>query len=79
MSFYTLSLMGMTPFGSLLAGAVATRIGAAHTVAMGGVLCLAGALLFRFYLPSFEGDAATIIIDQHAAEEPNPLGIDGGV
>ena len=79
MSFYTLSLMGMTPFGSLIAGAVATRIGAAHTVAAGGVLCLAGALVFRFYLPSFEGDTATINVDEAAPEEPNPLGIDGGI
>ena len=79
MSFYTMSLMGMTPFGSLLAGAVANRIGAARTVTVGGVLCLAGALLFRLYLPSFEGETATIIVDQHAAEEPNPLGIDGGI
>ena len=79
MSFYTLSLMGMAPFGSLFAGAVSTRIGAPHTVAVGGILCLAGALLFKLYLPSFEGDAATIIVDQRASEEPNPLGLDGGV
>jgi MFS family permease len=69
MSFYTMSLMGMTPFGSLLAGAVATRIGAAHTVAVGGVLCLAGALLFRFHLPSFERDTATVVFDPRATEE----------
>src|SRR6185295_19416912 len=68
MSFYTMSLMGIAPFGSLLAGAVATRIGAAHTVAVGGVLCLAGALLFRSHLPSLEAETATIIVDQRATE-----------
>ena len=55
MSFYTLSLMGIAPFGSLLAGAVATRIGAAHTVAVGGLLCVVGALLFRSQLAGLGG------------------------
>ena len=58
MSFYTLSLMGIAPFGSLLAGAVATRIGAAHTVAVGGLLCLAGALVFRSQLAGLGGSEA---------------------
>ena len=57
MSFYTMSLMGIAPFGSLLAGAVATRIGAAQTVAAGGILCVTGALLFRFYLPGLGVEA----------------------
>ncbi|HEV8481952.1 MAG TPA: MFS transporter [Blastocatellia bacterium] len=55
MSFYTMSLMGIAPFGSLLAGAMATRIGAAHTVAVGGLFCLAGALLFRSQLAGLGG------------------------
>ena len=55
MSFYTLSLMGIAPFGSLLAGAVATRIGAAHTVAVGGLFCLAGALVFKSQLAGLGG------------------------
>jgi MFS family permease len=53
MSFFTMSFMGMTPFGSLFAGALAGRIGAPATVQIGGVACLAGALLFAFWLPSF--------------------------
>lgn len=40
MSFYSMSLMGMSPFGSLLAGAVAARIGAPATVGAGGALCI---------------------------------------
>jgi MFS family permease len=82
MSFYAMSLMGMAPFGSLLAGAVATRIGAPHTVAAGGILCVAGALLFRFFLPSLGFEEASFVIDpssQTAAEEPAALRIDGGV
>ncbi|HSE98495.1 MAG TPA: MFS transporter [Blastocatellia bacterium] len=45
MSFYSMSLMGMAPFGSLLAGGVAARLGAPMTVAAGGILCILAAAL----------------------------------
>jgi hypothetical protein len=41
----------MSPFGSLLAGAVAAKIGAPWTVVMSGALCVAGAALFARELP----------------------------
>jgi hypothetical protein len=40
MSFYTLAFMGMQPLGSLLAGALASWLGARHALALGG-LCSA--------------------------------------
>jgi MFS family permease len=46
MSFYTMSFMGMSPFGSLLCGTLAERFGAPLTLTMGGVCCMAGALVF---------------------------------
>jgi MFS family permease len=46
MSFYTMAFMGMAPFGSLLAGALAERIGAPNTLLVGGVFTVAGAVLF---------------------------------
>ncbi len=46
MSFFAMSFMGATPIGSLLAGAVADRIGAPTTLLMGGAACLVGGLLF---------------------------------
>lgn len=46
MSFYTMAFMGMAPFGSLLAGAFAERIGAPNTLLAGGVFTVAGAILF---------------------------------
>lgn len=52
MSFYTMAFMGTAPFGSLLAGALATRIGASWTIALGGFACVVGALLFAFRLPA---------------------------
>jgi len=51
MSVYSMMFMGMAPFGALLSGAIAHRIGAPHTVALGGVIVLAGALLFYTQIP----------------------------
>jgi MFS family permease len=51
MSFYTMSIVGITPFGSLLAGALAHRIGTPHTLLLGGIGCIAGALWFVTLLP----------------------------
>jgi MFS family permease len=51
MSFYTMAFFGSVPFGSLLAGALAHRIGAPHTVIFTGTFCLAGALWFTLDLP----------------------------
>ncbi len=52
MSFYTMAFMGMAPFGSLLAGSLASRIGASHTLFIGGVFCVLGSLLFAVFRPS---------------------------
>ncbi len=51
MSFYSMAFQGVAPFGSLIAGAVAMRIGAPHTLVIGGALCVAGAALFALRLP----------------------------
>jgi MFS family permease len=51
MSFYTTAFMGMTPFGSLLAGQMASRIGAPLTVMVDGIFILLGAILFARELP----------------------------
>ena len=47
MSFYSMAFLGMAPFGSLFAGVLAGRIGAAGTVLVGGVACLVGAAAVR--------------------------------
>ena len=38
--------MGMTPLGSLLAGAAAEHVGAPWTVAVGAAICLAASVVF---------------------------------
>lgn len=51
MSFYTMAFMGTTPFGSLFAGSLASRIGAPRTLLLGGAGCIAAALWFASLLP----------------------------
>jgi MFS family permease len=51
MSLYTMSLMGMSPLGSLLAGFLAAKLGAPATLFLGGICCLGGALFFARQLP----------------------------
>jgi MFS family permease len=46
MSLFTMSFMGMTPFGSLLAGVLAGKIGVTNTLLLGGSTCFLGALIF---------------------------------
>ena len=46
MSFYAMAFLGMVPFGSLLAGYLAARIGAPRTMMFNGAVCLIGSLWF---------------------------------
>jgi len=46
MAFYTMAVLGTQPIGSLLAGALADRIGAQRTIFVGALVCLAGAAWF---------------------------------
>ena len=46
MAFYTMAVLGTQPLGSLLAGALADRIGAPSTIFLGAVVCLGGAVWF---------------------------------
>jgi MFS family permease len=53
MSFYAMAFMGVAPFGSLLGGAVAGKIGAPRTLLIGGACCTVGAALLARQLPVF--------------------------
>jgi MFS family permease len=52
MAFYSMAVMGMTPFGSLLAGSAASHIGAQQTIFIGGALCMGASLWFASKLPA---------------------------
>jgi MFS family permease len=52
MSYYTLAFLGMAPFGSLLAGTMAHKIGAPWTVAVNGFTVLLAAAWFATRMPA---------------------------
>ena len=51
MSFYSMAFMGMTPIGSLLAGVLASRIGAPNTLVLGGACCILASIAFAAKVP----------------------------
>jgi len=51
MSFFIMGFMGATPVGSLIAGSLASKIGAPWTVFIGGLVCIIGAFFFARRLP----------------------------
>ena len=61
---YSMMFMGMAPFGAFFAGAIAHRIGAPWTVAIGGVACIAGAIVFGMHLPNIREQARELILAQ---------------
>jgi len=51
MSLYAMSFMGVMPFGSLVAGSIAGKIGVQNTLLLGAACCIGGALIFASKLP----------------------------
>ncbi|MFN7086404.1 MAG: MFS transporter [Burkholderiales bacterium] len=51
MAFFVMAFLGMQPLGSLAAGALASWIGATHTLALGGVVTVGGACWLWRRLP----------------------------
>jgi MFS family permease len=62
MAVYSMMFMGMAPIGALLAGVLANRLGAPNTVALGGAVCVAGAIIFGLRLPVLRDEARQIIV-----------------
>lgn len=54
LSYYAMAFFGSAPFGSLLAGAMAHRIGAPSTIMFTGACCIAGCLWFLYELPQVD-------------------------
>jgi MFS family permease len=64
MGVYSMVMMGMAPFGGLLAGLVADRLGAPLTVTIGGVVCLIAAIVFSTQLPGIRVHMRLMIAKQ---------------
>ncbi len=71
MSLYSMMFLGMTPLGSLAAGALADRIGAPITVALGGLASLAGGIVFARKWPSMRAPARELVAAQ-GMMQPQP-------
>jgi MFS family permease len=67
MAVYSMMFMGMAPFGALFGGALADRLTAPTTVAIGAVASVMGALAFGSMLPSFRAEARELILAQGVA------------
>ncbi len=78
LSVYTMMFMGMAPFGALGAGAVAHRVGAPWTVAVGGFACMIGAAFFWTQLPSFRREARELVMAQGMMAGTPAQGVNSG-
>jgi MFS family permease len=64
MAVYSMMFMGMAPLGALLSGALAERIGAPWTVAIGGVGAMIGGAVFSRAWPKLRVDARRLLVAQ---------------
>jgi MFS family permease len=78
MSVYSMMFMGMAPFGALLAGAVADRLGAPLTVACGGAISMLAAAIFWMWWPQIRVRAHRLIVAQQMAGGDPPQEMTGG-
>jgi len=69
MAVYSMMFMGMAPFGAFFGGAIAHRIGAPLTVAIGGSASIVGAAVFAFYLPMIRDEGRALIGAQEALRD----------
>jgi MFS family permease len=69
MSFFTVAFMGMAPFGSIGAGAMAGIIGPRETLLVGAACCLVGAVLFARHLPHIREKVRPIYVKMGIIKE----------
>jgi MFS family permease len=62
MSFYTLAFLGTSPLGGLLAGVLAHQFGAAEVILLGGISCLAAALIYWTKMPALKAQLRPIYV-----------------
>ncbi len=59
MALYSMTVVGLGPFGSLAAGALARVWGARATVMLGGALAIAASVIFRMKAPAIASQPET--------------------
>ncbi len=65
MSFYAMAFAGVAPFGSLLGGGLASRIGAPNTLLIGGICCIAAAIFSFIKFRSFRETVLATYVRKH--------------
>jgi MFS family permease len=61
-SLFILSFMGMVPLGTLIAGSIASAIGAPLTLAINGAVCIVACLIFIIQLPKWRKQVRPIYV-----------------
>ncbi len=69
MSLFTMSFMGMAPFGSFTAGVMSGVIGPKNTVLFGALCCLGGGLIFARHLPQIREAIRPIYVKMGIVKE----------
>jgi MFS family permease len=64
MALYAVAILGTQPIGSLIAGIVADRVGAPHTILIGGIACLAATAWFAVKRPELARHVRPIYIQR---------------
>jgi len=72
MSYYTMAFVGMAPFGSLLAGALAHVMSAPATLVLCGISCLFGAAWFATRLNTIRQEIRPIYTTLGILPAPAP-------
>ena len=73
MSYYTMAFVGMAPFGSLLAGSMASAIGAPWTVMINGIVVVLGAGWFFAQLPALRRTVRPIYQEMGIIPRPEEM------
>ncbi len=73
MSFYAMSVFGFSPIGSLIAGALASWMGAPYTLILGGVLCLFASLWYFGRLSEIRRAIRPVYIEMGIVPDPSAM------
>jgi MFS family permease len=68
-SLYAVAFFGGAPVGALLEGTLASQVGAIHTFAIAGALCLASGLVFAYSLPQLRQISRPLYVKLGLLEE----------
>jgi MFS family permease len=69
LSLYTMSFLGLTPLGSLVIGTLASHIGVAVTLTIGGALCILAGLYFSTRLSRLQELARPVAVSKRVLPE----------